>query len=77
MATVRNHKRKTMKGKKVLPDMRVTSELIISCDREVFRANDKNREALIMIISAEMTSYNITVCQAKDDDDTLIVMRWT
>ena len=60
-------------GKKVSPDMRVTPELIISCDREVFLANDKNKEALIMIISAEMTSHNITVCQAKDDADTLIV----
>uniref|UniRef100_UPI00358F1FFC uncharacterized protein n=1 Tax=Myxine glutinosa TaxID=7769 RepID=UPI00358F1FFC len=62
-----------MAGKKVSPDMRVTPELTISCDREVFLANEKNKGALIMMISAEMASHNITVRQAKDDGDTLIV----
>ena len=62
-----------MAGKKVSLDMRVTPELTISCDREVFLANEKNKGALITIISAEMASHNITVRQAKDDGDTLIV----
>ena len=62
-----------MSGKKVSQDLRVTPELTISCDREVFLANEKNKGALIMIMSAEMANHNILVCQAKDDADTLIV----
>ena len=49
------------------------AELTISCDREVFLANEKNKEALITMISADMASHNIIVRQAKDDGDTLIV----
>ena len=62
-----------MAGKKVSQDLRVTPELTISCDREVFLANEKNKGALIMIMSAEIANQNILVCQAKDDADTLIV----
>ncbi len=62
-----------MVGKKVSQDLRVTPELTISCDREVFLANEKNKEALITMISSEMTSHNITVRQAREDGDTLIV----
>lgn len=62
-----------MAGKKVYPDVRVTPEFTISCDREVFLANEKIKGALIMMISTEMASHNIVVRQAKDDGDTLIV----
>ena len=58
---------------KVSQDLRVTPELTISCDREVFLANDKNNGALITIMSTDMANHNIVVCQAKDDGDTLIV----
>ncbi len=59
--------------KKVSKDLTVTPQLTISCDREVFLANEKNKGALIMIMSTEMANHNIVVCQAKDDADTLIV----
>ncbi len=60
-------------GRKFLKTYRVTPELTISCDREVFLANEKNKGALIMTMSAEIANQNILVCQAKDDADTLIV----
>ena len=62
-----------MAGKKICPDLRVTQQLIITCDREVFLANEKNKGALITMISMEMENNNIIVRQAKDDGDTLIV----
>lgn len=62
-----------MAGKKVSPDLRVNPDLNISCDREVFLANERNKEALIKLICAELTKHNICVHQAKDDGDTLIV----
>ena len=73
-ASLKDHEHlRRMAGKKVSQDLRVTPELTISCDREVFLANEKNKGALIMIMSAEMANQNILVCQAKDDADTLIV----
>ena len=73
-ASLKDHEHlRQMAGKKVSQDLRVTPELTISCDREVFLANEKNKGALIMIMSAEMANQNILVCQAKDDADTLIV----
>ena len=62
-----------MTGKKNSPDLRVTPELTISCDREVFLANEKNKQDLIMIMSIEMENHNIVVYQAKEDGDTIIV----
>ena len=62
-----------MAGKIVSPDLRVNPDLNISCDREEFLANDRNKEALIQLICAELTKHNIRVHQAKDDGDTLIV----
>ena len=62
-----------MAGKKVSLDLSVTTELTVSCDREVFLANEKNKGALIKMISTELTSHKIVVHQAKDDGDTLIV----
>ena len=59
--------------KKVSQDLRVTPELTISCDRELFLVNEKNKRALIMIMSTEMAKQNILVCQEKDNADTLIV----
>ncbi len=73
-ASLKDHEHlRRMAGKKVSQDLRVTPELTISCDREVFLENEKNKGALIMIMSAEMANQNILVCQAKNDADTLIV----
>lgn len=60
-------------GKKVSLDLSVTTELTVSCDRDVFLANEKNKGALIKMISTELTSHKIVVHQAKYDGDTLIV----
>lgn len=60
-----------MSGKRVCLDLRVTKELTVSCDREVFLANEKNKGALIIMIYTELTSHHIVVHQAKDDGDTL------
>ena len=73
-ASLKDHEHmRRMAGKKVSQDLTVTPQLTISCDREVFLANEKNKGALIMIMSTEMANHNIVVCQAKDDADTLIV----
>ena len=66
------HRRRKV-GKNISPEFRVTSELTILCDREVFLANEKNKGALISILSSVMARNNIDVHQAKDDGDTVIV----
>ena len=62
-----------MAGKKVSPDLHVTPELTLLCDREAFLANENNKQAFIMIVSTEIANYNIICHQAAEDGDALIV----
>ena len=71
--SIKDHEHMRRMTGKVSQDLRVTPELTISCDREAFLANHKNKRQLIIVMSMEMKSHGIAVCQAKDDGDTLIV----
>ena len=61
-----------MTGGKVSQDLKITPELTVSCDREVFLATEKNKRSNHNNVYRD--SNTLLMMSSKDDADTLIAI---